>query len=259
MPHFNWSILNGHRVQGSTCLSVATLTRKSHLLKSSDTSLWLACTINVFIPSADVKGSLARPHQGQGNKTGAVLHFINTDLSEAFRLRKSHERCHCPRKRFSQMHLKKPNPTIMPHGQAVLDSIVFKDVSRRFCPFTFCFLFVSPGEGQVTKSLTLLARLTATLSVSVLCGELSSFSLCHFWHSPGFCASVCCVSVGLLRRHPWGSIRIKATRQKPGTHDKAYFRPSCAGTTLKSTRSRCMGRIWERSEHTHGARELVWV
>lgn len=92
--------------------------------------------------------------------------------------------------------------------------------------------------------------------------RLSLFSLCHFWHSPGFCASVCfCVCVCLWvclcfcsapLVTPVRFYRYQCNTSETWHTWQGFLRPSCAGTALKSAPRRRMRRIWEPSEtYTH--------
>lgn len=88
--------------------------------------------------------------------------------------------------------------------------------------------------------------------------RLSLFSLCHFWHSPGFCASVCfCVCVCLCFCSAPLVTPVRFYRYQCNTSEtwhtwQGFLRPSCAGTALKSAPRHRMRRIWEPSEtYTH--------
>lgn len=150
-------------------------------------------------------------------------------------------KCRCSS--VQSLHLKKSETSIVLQGQVALHMIALKDLRQDTSLFSFFFHhWWRPGYKIKTSFPGDHRQPSPSFAVW---RRLSLFSLCHFWHSPGFCACECvCASAALLWWHPWGSIGISATRQKPDTHDKA----SSARAVLGPRWSLRHAAVWDGSE-----------
>lgn len=130
------------------------------------------------------------------------------------------------------------------------------------------FVFLSPlqnDKGQALKSQP---------SIHVWGPWTSSSSSVRYSHWPHYATSDICIGFSplfvmlcrwLLHWHPWGSISIKATRQKPDTQHKAFSAKAVLGAHWSQCRAKSKSPpesvesygAWEGANHVR-AETAVW-